>query len=460
MYAPGDADAAAASNCGSPTERLTALCSRIVAAALFTSLLACGSADDTRNGEPGSTRHDTGRLSSDQSIILATTTSTHDSGLLDSRLPLFRRETGIDVKVIAVGTGAALDMAQRGNADAVLAHAPASEREYIATGDLTGGRLVMHNDFLIVAPPDDPAKISGRASLAEAIRAIARSGPFISRGDGSGTEKMELELWKLAVVEPAKVPRREATGQGMGATPNVANQRRAYTLTDRATYLALRPRLSLVPLYQGDPKLFNVYHAYVVNPAKHAGVKAHAAAQFVAFLVSPATQRAIGAFGRSRFGEPLFIPDAGTDSARLGLRETPSDSSMSDTIDAFREALRLLFGGNPAAYSIIARTLVVSGSATLIAMMAGVPLGYLVARARFPGRTFLLSAVNTGMGIPPVVVGLVVWLLLARSGPLGSLELIYTKRAKVIAQVIIALPLIVGFTAASVQALPARLRTS
>lgn len=130
---------------------------------------------------------------------------------------------------------------------------------------------------------------------------------------------------------------------------------------------------------------------------------------------------------------------------------------MGDTIDAFREALRLLFGGNPAAYSIIARTLVVSGSATLIAMTAGVPLGYLVARARFPGRTFLLSAVNTGMGMPPVVVGLVVWLLLARSGVLGSLDLIYTKRAMVIAQVIIALPLIVGFTAASVQALPVRL---
>lgn len=130
---------------------------------------------------------------------------------------------------------------------------------------------------------------------------------------------------------------------------------------------------------------------------------------------------------------------------------------MSDTIDAFREALRLLFGSNSVAYSIIARTLVVSGSATLIAMMAGVPLGYLVARARFAGRTFLLSAVNTGMGMPPVVIGLVVWLILARSGPLGSFELIYTKRAMVIAQVIIALPLIVGFTAASVQALPVRL---
>lgn len=130
---------------------------------------------------------------------------------------------------------------------------------------------------------------------------------------------------------------------------------------------------------------------------------------------------------------------------------------MGDTIDALREGLRLLFGGNPEVYSIIARTLVVSASATLIAMTAGVPLGYVVARARFPGRTFLLSAVNTGMGMPPVVVGLVVWLLLARSGALGSFELIYTKRAMVIAQVIIALPLIVGFTAASVQSLPARL---
>lgn len=304
---------------GSAAERLTARGSRLAAAALFILLLACGAADETRNGKRGTTRQDTVRPSSGQSIILATTTSTHDSGLLDSLLPLFRRQTGIDVKVIAVGTGAALDMARRGNADVVLAHAPASEREYIVSGDLTGGRLVMHNDFLIVGPPDDPAKITGRSTLAEAMRAIARTGPFVSRGDGSGTEKMELALWKLAVVEPVKVPRREATGQGMGATLNVANQRRAYTLTDRATYLALRPRLSLVPLYDGDPTLLNVYHAYVVNPAKHAGVKAHAAEQFVTFLVSPAAQRVIGAFGRSRFGEPLFIPDAGKDSARLGL---------------------------------------------------------------------------------------------------------------------------------------------
>lgn len=190
----------AAWNRASPAERLTALGSRVAAAALFILLLACATTDDTRNGKPGATRQDTVRPSSGQSIILATTTSTHDSGLLDSLLPLFRHETGIEVKVIAVGTGAALDMARRGNADVVLAHAPASEHEYIASGDLVGGRLVMHNDFLIVGPPNDSAKIQGRPTLAEAMRAIAQTGPFVSRGDGSGTEKMELDLWKLAAV--------------------------------------------------------------------------------------------------------------------------------------------------------------------------------------------------------------------------------------------------------------------
>lgn len=254
------------------------------------------------------------------SIILATTTSTDDSGLLDSLLPGFRAATGIDVKVIAVGSGAALDMARRGNADAVLVHAPASEREYIASGDLVGGQLIMHNDFILVGPPDDPAGARTQKDLAAAMRAIARTGPFVSRGDASGTEKMELSLWKDAGIELPSVRRRESTGQGMGATLNVADQHRGYTLTDRATYLALKERLSLVPVFEGDPKLLNIYHAYVVSPAKHSAVKAKEAERFVAFLVQPETQRMIGEFGRSRFGQSLFIPDAGKDSTQLGLR--------------------------------------------------------------------------------------------------------------------------------------------
>jgi tungstate transport system substrate-binding protein len=254
--------------------------------------------------------HGTPARAQAREMVLATTTSTQDSGLLDSLLPVFRAGSGVDVKVIAVGSGAALAMARTGDADAVLVHAPEAERPYVESGDLVEGRRIMHNDFLIVGPKDDPAGAGGARDLAAAMRKIAAAGPFMSRGDGSGTEKKELELWKAAGIEPARVRRREETGQGMGATLLVASERGGYTLTDRGTFLALRARLALSPLVQGDPKLLNVYHAYIVNPARHRKVKPGEARAFVEFLVSEPAQTLIGSFGESRFGQPLFVPDA------------------------------------------------------------------------------------------------------------------------------------------------------
>lgn len=243
-------------------------------------------------------------------IILATTTSTQDSGLLDVLVPRFERESGIAVKVIAVGTGAALRMAARGDADVVLVHAPEAEQRYVEAGDLVGGRAVMHNDYVIVGPRGDPAGIRGSGSVVNAMRGIAARGTFISRGDDSGTHAQELALWRAAGVHPRSLGRREETGQGMGATLNIADQRSAYALTDRGTYLALRERLDLEVLFQGDSTLRNPYHVYAVNPARHPRVRHAEAKRFIGFLVSPATQRAIAAFGRERYGEPLFFPDA------------------------------------------------------------------------------------------------------------------------------------------------------
>jgi len=243
-------------------------------------------------------------------IILATTTSTQDTGLLDSLLPMFQRETCITVKPIAVGTGAALEMARRGDADAVLVHAPEAEKAYVESGDLIDGRLIMHNDFLIIGPASDPAHVRDQKDAATAMKAIAAGGSFVSRGDGSGTEKKELALWKAAGVAPASLPRREETGQGMGATLLIAEARQTYTLTDRGTYLAFKDRLSLVPLVEGDPVLRNIYHAYVVNPGKHPTAHRTEASRFVRFLTDPRTQQWIGEFGRAKFGEPLFVPDA------------------------------------------------------------------------------------------------------------------------------------------------------
>lgn len=250
------------------------------------------------------------RVPAQEAIILATTTSTQDSGLLDVLVPRFEKERDIQVKVIAVGTGAALRMASTGDADVVLVHSPAAEKTYVDAGHLIEGRRVMHNDFVIVGPPDDPAGVRAQNSAVDVMRAIAGRGTFVSRGDESGTHQQELALWSSAKISTRSIGRREETGQGMGATLNVADQRRAYTLTDRGTYLSLRSRLGLAILFQGDRSLQNVYHVYVVNPSRHERVRAGGARALVEFLVSPPVQRAIGRFGRHEYGEPLFYPGA------------------------------------------------------------------------------------------------------------------------------------------------------
>ena len=242
-------------------------------------------------------------------LVLATTTSTQDTGLLDSLLPPFSARTGIGVKVIAVGTGAALEMARRGDADVVLVHAPEAEQERAARGEIVGGRRIMRNEFLLLGPPGDPAGAAAAGGLLDALRAIARVGPFVSRGDGSGTEIRELALWREAGVALDSVARREETGQGMGATLLLADQRRAYTLSDIATWLAFRDRLVLEPVVEGDARLHNIYHAWVVSPDRHPRVDRAAAESFVAYLVSPEAQALIGRFGTARFGRALYLPD-------------------------------------------------------------------------------------------------------------------------------------------------------
>jgi tungstate transport system substrate-binding protein len=246
-------------------------------------------------------------------VLLATTTSTRDAGLLDSLLPVFERATGYQVRVIAVGSGQALAMGRRGDADVVLAHAPEAERVLADSGYLLHRRLVMHNDFLIVGPASDPAGLRGLTDAVVALRQIAsRHATFISRGDQSGTHQRELLLWKDAGVSP---PRDAGwyveSGQGMAATLQMADQKRAYTISDRGTYLAWQDKVQLVPLVEGDPRLFNVYHVMEVNPRNAPRVNTAGGKAFADFLVAPATQALIGEFGKSRFGRSLFVPDAG-----------------------------------------------------------------------------------------------------------------------------------------------------
>lgn len=244
-------------------------------------------------------------------LILATTTSTQDSGLLDTLVPMFQRESGYSVKTIAVGSGQALRLGAEGEADVILAHSPEAEEEFMRAGDGSERLRVMYNEFVIVGPPGDPAGISGEGFATEAFSRIAESGqPFISRGDQSGTHAMELGVWDKAGINPEGQPWYQQTGQGMGATLAVANEKRGYTLTDRGTYLSQRRELDMEMALEGDPELLNVYHVIVVNAERRQQVNSEAATAFARFLVSDAGQEAIGSFGFDRFGEPLFIPDA------------------------------------------------------------------------------------------------------------------------------------------------------
>jgi tungstate transport system substrate-binding protein len=245
-------------------------------------------------------------------LILATTTSTQDSGLLDVLVPAFEKQSGLLVKTIAVGSGQAMTMGQKGEADVLLVHSPEAEKKFMDEGFGTNRRLVMHNDFVIVGPAADPAKIKGMKSSADALKAIgAGGGTFISRGDKSGTHSKELALWKAAGVAADGQAWYQQTGLGMGQTLNVASEKGFYTLADRGTYLAMKKTLALDILVEGEKSLLNVYHVIEVNPAKWPKVNAAGAKAFADFMVAAETQKTIGGFGVEKFGAPLFFPDAG-----------------------------------------------------------------------------------------------------------------------------------------------------
>ncbi len=256
----------------------------------------------------------------DPTLILTTTTSTQDSGLLDMLVPMFEQQTGYTVQTVAVGTGAALKMGEEGNADVMLVHAPSSEVALMEAGWGRERFLVMHNDFVIVGPASDPAGIKGAATAAEAFQKIADAGAnFVTRGDDSGTNKMEISLWDKAAVDPNGQAWYIDSGQGMGATLAIASEKMAYTLTDRATYLATKVNLQLDILVEGDPSLLNVYHVITVNPDKWPKINHEGALAFANFMIDPATQKIIGEFGVDKFGQPLFFPDADKTDADLGL---------------------------------------------------------------------------------------------------------------------------------------------
>ena len=247
-----------------------------------------------------------------KTIILSTTTSTQDSGLLDVLIPVFEKKTGYFVKTIAVGSGQAMAMGQKGEADVLLVHSPEAEEKFVAEGYGVNRRIVMHNDFILVGPPEDPARIKGMKSSSESFKKIAsEKALFMSRRDNSGTHSKEKAIWKATGINPEGEKWYQQTGLGMGQTLNVAAEKKGYTLADRGTYLALKKNLGLHILVEGDAILLNIYHVIEVNPAKWTKINALGASAFSYFLVSYEAQGIIRTFGVDRFGSPLFFPNAG-----------------------------------------------------------------------------------------------------------------------------------------------------
>lgn len=246
-----------------------------------------------------------------RTLILATTTSTQDSGLLDVLVPMFEQRTGYFVKTIAVGSGQAMAMGQKGEADLLLVHSPEAEQKFLAEGYGLNRRLIMHNDFVVVGPPSDPAGIKGLKVTEAFKKLLGATQPFVSRGDNSGTHAQEKKLWKAAGLVPEGQKSYQQTGLGMGQTLNVAAEKKAYTLADRGTFLALRKNLGMAILVEGDASLLNVYHTLEVNPARFPKVNAAGAKALADFLVSAEIQALIGRFGVDKYGSPLFFPDAG-----------------------------------------------------------------------------------------------------------------------------------------------------
>jgi tungstate transport system substrate-binding protein len=254
-----------------------------------------------------------------KNLILATTTSTQDSGLLDTLIPMFEKKTGYFVKTIAVGSGQAMAMGKKGEADVLLVHSPEAEKKFMAEKNGMSRRLVMHNDFIIIGPETDNAKIKGSKKSSDAFKKIADSKSlFLSRGDNSGTHSKEKAIWKSAGVKYVGEKWYLETGLGMGQTIGVAAEKKGYTLADRGTYLALSKNLKQPILVEGDAQLLNIYHVIEVNKDKNAKINYEGAKAFADFMVSSEVQAVIKTFGVDKFGSPLFFPDAGKKEESLG----------------------------------------------------------------------------------------------------------------------------------------------
>ncbi len=385
-------------------------------------------------------------------VYLGSTTSVYDTGLLDTLVAVFEQENpDLEIEVLAVGTGQALALGRRGDADLVLVHAPDAELEFVRAGHGWNRVSFMRNDFVIAGPAEDPAAIREIAEAEAgptALAAIARAeAPFVSRGDDSGTHMRELALWEAIGMSP-EPPWYQEAGQGMGNTLVIASERRSYVLADRATLTVLGDAADLEVLAQGGSLLDNVYSIMLAT----AGRNTAGAERFWLWLLGEQAQAVIVSYGSDRFGAPLFSP------VPFDFPDGVAAGDRSESTNPVALAWQLLTSGDAYVIDVVLRSLAISGAALILAVLIGLPIGVGLSLSRFRLRMPVVALVNTGLAFPPVVVGLVVYLLLSRSGPLGPLELLYTPAAVVLAQVVLAGPYIVAVSLAALDSVPPDVR--
>jgi len=393
-----------------------------------------------------------GERSGTGTVVIGSTTSLYDTGLLDTLVAAFEAEhPNLNVRVLSVGTGQALALGRRGDADLLLVHAPAAELEFMRGGHGRNRVTFMRNDFVVAGPESDPAglrKLDDPDRGLVALRAIAGVGAtFVSRGDDSGTHMKELSIWEAAGLDPSGEWYMEA-GQGMGATLMLASERRAYVLTDRSTMTVLSDVLDLEELAAGGPMLENLYSVMETT----AGANSEGAARFRAWLLGEEALGIVKTYGQARYGRALFTLVPFDRNAAATQRRSRL------TINPFSEAWTLLTSADTYVWEVVLRSLSISGAALLLATLIGLPLGAFLALSRFRLRTPVVALVNTGLAFPPVVVGLAVYLMLSRSGPAGPLGLLYTPSAIILAQVILAGPYIAAVTLAALDGVPPDVR--
>lgn len=387
-------------------------------------------------------------------LRLAITTTTENSGLMSQLNPVFEEQYNVKLDIVVVGSGQAFRLGENGDVDVILVHSPEAEKNFIETGAGVHRTAVMHNEFVLLGPANDSSRIKESTSIKDAFNKIKKNkATFVSRGDESGTHKKEQKLWQLANIHEYEGSYR-SSGQGMGATLLLANELGAYTLSDKGTFLAMQDKLVLSVVYEGDTILHNPYHVISVNSARHQHINIELAKQYIEFITSEKAQRLIGEYQINQ--QQLFYPMM--EIVIEGQSVTNEKVKRRFFTDAINKSFSLVFNFDKELFLVVWTSLIISLISVLITSVIAIPLGILVALQLFPGRSFLMSILNTLMALPTVIVGLLLYGLLNRQGLLGEFGLLYTPAAMVMGQSILIIPIIWNLSIAAVNGADPRLR--